>query len=308
MSNDNSPFDSPFKSSLVPELLSADHKFKFRCYKGISCFNACCKLADITLTPYDILRLKQRTGLSSTEVLEKYTVPATADAQGMPAVKMRTLDESPVCVFMKEGEGCSVYEDRPSACRYYPLGLVNMRRADSNVHEQHYAIVREDHCRGHDEDNELTIADYRKEQGVEEYDEHDREWYEIIVKKCSAGPAIGNPSRLSFQMFFMASYDIDRFRRFVLSDSFRKTYDVPESDYAVFATDDLALLKFGYKLMKQVFFNEKSIPEREGAVEQRQDERKGVYELRKQAAVEEWKKKNDVYAIDKEVAESEKKK
>ena len=27
-------------------------------------------------------------------------------------------------------EGCSVYEDRPTACRYYPVALLSMRRQD----------------------------------------------------------------------------------------------------------------------------------------------------------------------------------
>ena len=55
--------ESPFASSpVIPEQFDEDHVIKFRCYKGIECFNACCRDIDITLTPYDILRLKQRLG------------------------------------------------------------------------------------------------------------------------------------------------------------------------------------------------------------------------------------------------------
>ena len=42
-------FDIPFESNLVPQMLDLGTRLKFRCHKGISCFNACCKKADITL-------------------------------------------------------------------------------------------------------------------------------------------------------------------------------------------------------------------------------------------------------------------
>ena len=65
----------------------------------------------------------------------------------------------------------------------------------------------------------------------------------------------------------MCSFDLDRFRRFVLSDSFTKTYDMEAGFYAQMETDDIALMKFGYRFMKQVLFGEKTIREREGVLE-----------------------------------------
>ena len=51
-------FDIPeeLSSATLPTLLTAESKIRFRCYKGISCFNDCCRKADITLAPYDVLR------------------------------------------------------------------------------------------------------------------------------------------------------------------------------------------------------------------------------------------------------------
>jgi Fe-S-cluster containining protein len=287
-------FDLPFTSPVVPELLNNDSKISFRCYPGISCFNACCKQADITLTPYDILRMKKHLGMSTTDILAKHTVPFQMDAHGLPGIKLRTQDDKPQCLFMVD-EGCGIYANRPSACRYYPVGLLPLRRTGVNQDEHHYCIVQEDHCRGHDEDNRLTIGQYREEQGVVEYDDMNREWYQIILKKRSAGPAIGKPPEMTFQLFFMASYDIDRFRRFVTSDSFKKTYTLDEVTYKSFEDNDVALMKFGFKLMKQVFFGEMTIPTKEGAVEERIEKRKEVIELRRQAEIEQHKKKNDAY-------------
>jgi hypothetical protein len=98
---------------------------------------------------------------------------------------------------------------------------------------------------------------------------------------------------MSLQMFFMASYDMDRFRRFVMSDAFIKMYDINDEEYAVLETDDLALMKFGFRLMKQVFFGELTIKEREGAWEERVKERKEILEFRKQAEIAEHQRKQD---------------
>ncbi len=289
MSQDTSPPQSP----LVPALLDLEDTIQFDCRPGISCFNACCKQADITLAPYDIIRLKQRLGMSSTEFLKKHTVPFEMDASGMPGVKLRTTDEEPVCLLMTD-EGCSVYTDRPSACRYYPVGLMAMRPSDAPSEEHHYCLVEESHCKGHQEPRKLTVAQYREEQGVEEYDALNRDWYQIILKKRSAGPAVGKPSPTSFQFFFLCSYDVDRFREFTRTESFRNTYALGDEDYAGFE-DDVTLLQFGYRLMKQVLFGEDSIPLREGALEERIEKRREIIEARRKMEAELHRQKEDPY-------------
>ena len=224
-------FDIPFKSPNIPAALTADTKIRFRCHKGISCFNACCKQADVTLAPYDILRLKRRLGLTSAEFIKQYTVPFQMDQDGLPGVKLKTQDNG-TCLQLNGDAGCGVYEDRPTVCRYYPVALLALREKGASQAEERYSLVREDHCKGHEEDREISIADYRAEQGCAEYDERNREWYQLILKKKSAGPTVGRPPQASLQLFFMASYDIDNFRRFVLSDSFRRTYVLPDGFYA----------------------------------------------------------------------------
>ena len=51
-----------------------------------------------------------------------------------------------------------------------------------------------------------------------------------MLKKKSSGPGIGKPSKRSLQLFFMACYDIDRFRAFVASDGFNELYDLPADE------------------------------------------------------------------------------
>ena len=275
--------ESPFAGSpVIPEQFDEDHVIKFRCYKGIECFNACCRDIDITLTPYDILRLKQRLGITSTEFLAKYTYPFEFGKNSIAGVKMLPVEGGTECRFMTE-EGCSVYQDRPTACRYYPVGLLSLRRADENFDRASYALVKEDHCKGHLEEREITIRDYRKEQGLEEYDEKGRGWRQLVLKMKSAGPAIGKPSQASLQFFFMACYDLDRFREFVKSEGFNATFDIDAATHTALYEDDLALLDFGVAMIKQIMFGEESIARKVDAYDQHIARRKEAARLRAEA-------------------------
>ncbi|RDH81130.1 MAG: 50S rRNA methyltransferase [endosymbiont of Galathealinum brachiosum] len=277
-------FELPHNSPVEPTRLELEDKIKFQCHKGISCWNECCARADVSLAPYDIIRMKNHLNIESSEFLNTYTVPFEIDAHGIPGIKLRTTDDG-ACLFMKE-EGCSIYEDRPTACRYYPSGLLSMRALGKSEDERHFLMVKEPHCKGHDEDREITIADYRKEQVVEEFDELNRDWYRIILKKKSTGPTIGAPSDMSLQLFFMASYDVDRFRRFVGSDSFKSMYQVTDEEFSKYAEDDIALMQFGFALMKQVLFGELTIKERDGAYDKRTEERKDILAYRKEVEID----------------------
>jgi Fe-S-cluster containining protein len=276
-------FDIPFESNMVPTMLDLGSRLRFSCHKGISCFNACCKQADVTLTPYDIIRLKDHLGKSATDFLKEHTVPFRMDKEGLPGVKLRTTDEG-ACLFMTE-QGCSVYKDRPTACRLYPLGHMSMLATGSKTDETHYFLIKEDHCKGHEEDQEQSIAEYLKEQETADYDEMNREWLQLMLKRRSMGPTVGRPPEATLQMFFMCSFDMDRFRRFVLSENFRNTYDLEDSVYEVFEKEDISLMLFGVRFMKQAFFGERTIPEKERAWEQRVEQRQEVWDARRQAEI-----------------------
>lgn len=260
---------APFPTSPVtPATLEGGASLQFRCRKGIACWNACCSNIDIALTPVDIVRLKQRLELSSTEFLSTYTVPYEMEKDGIAGVKLKAVDGGTACRFMTP-EGCSVYSDRPTACRYYPVALLSMRKQDEAFDRQAFAIVREDHCLGHREPHTQTIDEYRAEQGVVEYDDLARGWRQLILKKKSSGPTIGKPSKRSLELFFMTCYDIDRFRAFVASDAFSAIFDLPPDELHAALVDDAALLQFGFRFLRQVLFGEQSIPLRAGSVEQR---------------------------------------
>ena len=300
MSDDINLEDIPFKSDVMPAILEPNADIKFSCHKGISCWNACCKHADITLTPYDIIRLKTATGNDSSAVLKEHTVPFTMDSDGMPGIKLRTTDEG-ACLFMDEEAGCTIYENRPSSCRYYPLGNLSMKKADQAHENQHFVLVREPHCKGHEEDRTINIQDYREEQKVEDYDQYNVEYFQLILKKKSMGPGVGKPPEMSLQLFFMACFDQDRFRRFVLSPAFKSNYTIDDETYASIEKDDIALMYFGFRLMRQVLYNEKTIAEADGALEKRVEDRKEVVEMRNKIEVEQIKARDPYLSYKQEV-------
>jgi len=261
--------DNPFPDSpVLPEMLDGSKTIRFRCHRNVGCWNACCSNIDISLTPYDILRLKRRLDLSSTEFLERHTVPYELEKDGIAGVKLRPVEGGTACRFMTP-EGCGVYGDRPTACRYYPVALLSMRRQDETTDRDSYALVKEPHCLGHFDPRELAIDAYRAEQGLPEYDELARGWRQLILKKKSSGPTIGKPSKRSLQLFFMACYDLDRFRAFVASDGFGELFDLPADEMQMILTDDTALMLFGFRFLHQTLFGEVTIPVRQETAEQR---------------------------------------
>ncbi|MDY7033205.1 MAG: YkgJ family cysteine cluster protein, partial [Thermodesulfobacteriota bacterium] len=108
--------------AVEPVKRTLESKFNFGCNKDISCFTSCCSRTSIILTPYDIIRMKNRLGISSGEFLEKYTYTYVDEVNSHPFAVLKVEDDDKGgCPFISS-EGCGIYEDRPSNCRYYPIG------------------------------------------------------------------------------------------------------------------------------------------------------------------------------------------
>jgi hypothetical protein len=55
-------------------------------------------------------------------------------------------------------------------------------------------------------------------------------------------------------MFFLVSYNIDKFRQFVFESSFLNRYDIDKTTVEKIKTDEISLLEFGMKWLKQILF------------------------------------------------------
>lgn len=236
-----------------PVRLTYDSCFKFKCHPGVSCFTKCCRGINIILTPYDVIRLKNRLGLPSDQFLALYTEPHLLEKTDLPVVTLKLLDDDQTsCPFVRD-DGCILYEDRPTACRYYPLGVASLQHKEGADDEGFFFFVNEPHCKGFEEDCDWSVANWRKDQGVDLRDAVNAEWTDLVVRKRSFPPNIKLTEQAK-KMFFMVSYNIDQFREFVFESSFLKRIPVDEQTRQTIKTDEVALLKFGVQWLKGLLF------------------------------------------------------
>ena len=57
-------------------------------------------------------------------------------------------------------------------------------------------------------------------------------------------------------MFFMVSYNIDKFREFVFESSFLKRFDIDEKTLEKIKNDEIELLQFGVEWLKGILFKQ----------------------------------------------------
>jgi Fe-S-cluster containining protein len=119
--------------------------FAYRCGRC----SRCCSGKRIPLDPYEVARIAEELGLSTTETLEKYTDHGGA---------LLAVRDGDVCVFLG-ANGCTIHPARPLACRLYPLG-----RRVAGPGEERFAVVAEDAgCEG-DTKGTGTVEDYLEQQ------------------------------------------------------------------------------------------------------------------------------------------------
>jgi Fe-S-cluster containining protein len=250
-------------SVVEPVKRTLKSQFDFKCYKDLSCFTKCCSRTDIVLTPYDIVRIKNRLGISSGDFLERYTYLYIDQETSHPYAVLKMMEEKEGrCPFVTP-EGCSIYEDRPSNCRYYPVGqgimIVGSERGP--VNEEFYFFIKDPNCLGFQQGRQWTIESWRIEQGADLYDEINKEWKEIQLRRSTS-----EESRLPSNqqaMLYMASYDIDKFKKFVFESRFLDIIEIDRQEVERIRTDEIALLKFGFRYMKFILMLEETLKVKE---------------------------------------------
>jgi Fe-S-cluster containining protein len=266
-------------SHIMPKKLTLDSHLKFSCHPGVPCFTACCHNIKIILTPYDILKLRQRLNIHASEFVTQYTQPTYLEKTDMPGVQIKLREDTGGCPFVTP-EGCTVYTDRPSACRYYPVGMADFHEGgtDDAEEEKFFFIVKEPHCKGFEEDKEWTVREWRKDQGVDVRDEMNKEWLRLIMRRKSFGLQ-ATLSDAAKRMFFMASTDLDSFRKFIFHSSFLDTYEIDEKTQEEIREDDEALMHFSFRYLANTLFGaegmkikKEKIDAKVKEIKQRQDE------------------------------------
>lgn len=243
------------KSEVPPEQLGLNSRFRFKCHKGVKCFTDCCRGIDIMLTPYDILVMRKKLDLTSEEFLAVFTTPQLLEKADLPVVTLKLLDdEKKSCPFVEDKDGCAIYEERPTTCRYYPLGVGSLSYSgEKGEKDEFFFTVKEAHCFGFEEEQKWTVAEWRSDQGIDLRDEINDGWMELIVRKKSLPPSM-RLTRESKKVFFLVCYNIDKFREFVFNSSFLERFQVPQKRIEEIKKDDVKLLQFGFGWLKASFF------------------------------------------------------
>lgn len=259
-------------SNIQPRKLTLDSPLQFECHPGVSCFTACCHNIKIVLTPNDILVLRNRLGIPAHEFITLYTEPTYLEKTDMPGVQIKLTEDKKACPFVTP-EGCTVYEDRPTACRYYPVGMADFHEGGSNdaAEDKFFFLVKEPHCKGFAEPKKWSIREWRADQGVDLRDELNKEWLRLIMRRKSFGYQ-ATLSEAAKRMFFMASTDLDSFRRFIFESSFLDTYEVDEATIEKIKKDDVELMLFSFSYLANTLFGAEGMTIRKEKIEAKVEE------------------------------------
>lgn len=231
--------------------LTLDDVFEFSCYPGISCFNMCCFDVNLVLSPYDFLRLRQNLGLSSKEFIDRFCELYIGDVTQLPVVSVRMNSHDFACPFLRK-EGCSVYQDRPSSCRTYPLARFTMLD-EKGEQVEIYRIIRETHCKGHFEKRPISVRDWIKEQGLEPYYRFNDLFGEIVLarKQMADTPLSAD----DLDKIYIVSYELERFRELVERDDFTR-FGFSSDEIEAALREETALLALGFEWLKRTVFRE----------------------------------------------------
>ncbi len=192
----------------LPEIVPGE-QFFFSCGPQVPCFNACCAELNLPLTPYDVLRLTRNLNMSSDQFFEEFIEAGPSEDTGFPRLRLLMEDiPGKPCPFVAK-QGCSVYPDRPSACRTYPLGRACRPDGAGRLREQ-YFLVREEHCRGFEQHASFTTATWLSDQGLVPYHQANDRYMLLLVRYKEKADGALLSGRLA-TMALLCLYQQDRF-------------------------------------------------------------------------------------------------
>nr|HDN00213.1 YkgJ family cysteine cluster protein [Deltaproteobacteria bacterium] len=232
--------------------LKDEDAFCFSCTPDKRCFTNCCYDLNLILMPYDIFRLKNHLGMKSSDFLKRYTSIYIGPNSGFPVVSLNMEGPYLKCPFLEEGKGCMVYQDRPGACRTYPLARMACRSREREGVEEFYYVVREPDCEGFQDGKEWTVRNWKENEGIEPYNEMNDIFGEILQAKTVLGIDYLNADQIN--TFHMGCYDIDSFRRHFLEGPNLDRYMEAEEVIESISNDEESLLKYGMRWVNKKLF------------------------------------------------------
>ncbi|MDP3696310.1 MAG: hypothetical protein Q8R42_09365, partial [Desulfocapsaceae bacterium] len=186
----------------------------------------------------------------SEEFLDRYVIIEQEEHETFPRFYLTMIDDDRAsCVFVSDA-GCTLYQDRPGACRAYPLGRAAIRQAD-NTMEEFFVLLQESHCQGFQELQEQNGATYCTEQGMASYNH-----FNDAVAAILQHEQIRQGKRLSenqIEQFILALYNLDQFRTLLFTGQLVGTTEVDDTTRQRLV-DDEELLLYAIDWLKNILF------------------------------------------------------
>lgn len=234
----------------LPEI-EPGQEFCFACNPDVPCFNACCSDLNLMLTPYDLLRLRKALDEDSeTFIRTRCHVSAFPDT-GFPMVHLRMEpDENRSCPYVTP-QGCSVYPNRPSACRIYPVGRATRLAGEGDQLSEQFFLVQEDHCRGFEKGQTWTTETWTQDQGLEPYTASNERFSLLMAQQKATRQPLDNRRAT---MLLLALFQTDRFRDFIQDMGLFQRVSLPPEEQQDVLDDDEKALEFGLDWIEMLLF------------------------------------------------------
>jgi Fe-S-cluster containining protein len=232
--------------------IEKEETFHFSCHPSVDCFTDCCRQLELALTPYDVLRLKKGCGLHSGEFLDRYVIMEQEGHETLPRFYLTMVDDGRAsCVFVSN-VGCTLYQDRPGACRAYPMGRAAIRQADNSM-DEFFVLLQESHCHGFKEQQEQNASTYSAEQELLIYNRYNDTVAALLQHDQIRRGKLFSAKQI--EQFTLALYDLDRFRTLLLAGELPGTIAIDETTRKRLG-DDEELLLYAIPWLKDILFKD----------------------------------------------------
>jgi len=196
--------------------------------------------------------MRRALNLYSDDFLEDYTLYRLDPNSGFPIVSVKMGDEAGICPFVAP-DGCTIYDDRPTACRLFPLGRSSGIGRGGTAREEFFYLLDTPGCVGVKEKKVQSVEGWRDDQGLRPYIEMNDKMLGLLFhpnRNCAK-----DLDQRQQQKVMVACYNIDLFREFVFKTGFREHYKIGRETIKKVMENDVALLTLGFTYLDGTLFN-----------------------------------------------------
>jgi hypothetical protein len=109
--------------------------------------------------------------------------------------------------------------------------------------EDVYYLIQKTGCKGWEKEQEWNIRDWVYQQEIDRFEETAWRFKNIIYREAVAAKARENPKVVD--MIYMATYNLDKFRRFIFESRFNEVFKLPPERMDKIKSDAPELLTVG---------------------------------------------------------------